>query len=80
MTLAYGRRMAPPTPVPSCDDQDFCLICSDEAVPVRVVELLDAGMARVDTGISIEEVCIELVEAAVGDTILVHAKVAIGKV
>jgi hypothetical protein len=40
MTLAYGRRMAPPTPVPSCDDQDFCLICSDEAVPVRVVELL----------------------------------------
>jgi len=49
-------------------------------VPVRIVELLGDGMVRVDTGVSIEEVCIELIEAAVGDTILVHAKVAIGKV
>lgn len=61
-------------------DQGTCVTCSDVAVPARIVELLNEGMARVDTGVSMEEVCIELVQATVGDTILVHAKVAIGKV
>jgi hydrogenase expression/formation protein HypC len=62
--------------VPHCSD-DVCITCSDEAVPVRVVELLADDLARVDTGVSVEEVSVALVEATVGDTILVHAKEAI---
>lgn len=56
-----------------------CVTCADEAVPVRLVALLADGMARVDTGASLEEVNVELVDARVGETLLVHARVAIGK-
>lgn len=59
---------------------DVCITCSDEAVEVRVVQLLDADLAVVDTGQSMEEVSVALVDAEVGDTILVHAKEAIAKV
>jgi hydrogenase expression/formation protein HypC len=59
---------------------DVCITCSDEAVEVRVVELLEAGLAVVDTGQSMEEVSVALVDATVGDTILVHAKEAIAVV
>ena len=59
---------------------DACITCSDEAVPVRVVRLLEADLAVVDTGQTIEEVSVALVDAAVGDTILVHAKEAIAVV
>jgi hydrogenase expression/formation protein HypC len=59
---------------------DVCITCSDEAVEVRVVELLAADLAVVDTGQSMEEVSVALVDAAVGDTVLVHAKEAIAVV
>jgi hydrogenase expression/formation protein HypC len=59
---------------------DVCITCSDEAVQVRVVQLLEADLAMVDTGQSVEEVSVALVDAAVGDTILVHAKEAIAVV
>jgi hydrogenase maturation factor len=62
--------------VPACHG-DVCVTCSDEAVPVRVVRLLDDGMALVDTGVSEEEVSVALVDASIGDTVLVHAKEAI---
>jgi hydrogenase expression/formation protein HypC len=69
----------PPTGVPRCYD-DICITCSDTAVEVRVVELLDDGLARVDTGSGTEEVSVALVSALVGDVILVHAKEAIAVV
>jgi hydrogenase expression/formation protein HypC len=59
---------------------DVCITCSDEAVAVRVVRLLEADLAMVDTGQSLEEVSVALVDAAVGDTVLVHAKEAIAVV
>ncbi|MEN3270805.1 MAG: hydrogenase expression/formation protein HypC [Pseudonocardia sp.] len=65
--------------VPECYG-DVCITCSDEAVAVRIVELLGADLAMVDTGESLEEVSVALVEAEVGDTILVHAKEAIAVV
>jgi hydrogenase maturation factor len=65
--------------VPDCHG-DVCITCSDEAVAVRVVELMHAGLALVDTGAGLEEVSVALVDAAVGDTILVHAKEAIAVV
>lgn len=65
--------------VPECYD-DVCITCSDEALPVQVVELLEEGLALVDTGGSVEEVSVALVEAKVGDIVLVHAKEAIAVV
>jgi hypothetical protein len=65
-----------PPEVPHCDGE-VCVTCSDEAVPVTVLELGDDGLARVDTGLGVEEVSVALVDAAVGDVVLVHAKEAI---
>jgi hydrogenase expression/formation protein HypC len=59
--------------------EGLCITCSDQAVPGRVVALLEDSMARVDVAGVGEEVSVELVEAAVGDVVLVHAKVAIGR-
>ena len=63
-------------PAAECYD-DVCITCSDQAVRVRVVELLPGGLAMVDTGVSVEEVSVALVDATVGDTVLVHAKEAL---
>ena len=56
---------------------DVCITCSDTAVPVRVLRLLEDDMAVVDTGAGQETVSVALVTAGVGDTILVHASEAI---
>jgi hydrogenase expression/formation protein HypC len=56
------------------------MTCSDTAIAVRVVALLDDDLAVVDTGAGTEEVSVGLVSAAVGDTILVHAREAIAVV
>jgi hydrogenase maturation factor len=64
---------------PVCHDE-VCLTCSDAAVQVTVVELLADELAIVDTGVGREEVSVALVDAAVGDQILVHAGEAIAMV
>ena len=64
---------------PECNDE-ACITCSDTAVAVTIVRLLGDELAIVDTGAGQEEVSVALVEAAVGDTILVHAKEAIAVV
>ena len=56
---------------------DVCITCSDMAVEVRVLRLLEDQMAVVDTGAGAETVSVALVSAGVGDTILVHAREAI---
>jgi hydrogenase expression/formation protein HypC len=61
---------------PGCHDE-VCITCSDAAVAVTIVRLLDDGLAVVDTGEGEEEVSVALVSAGVGDRILVHAKEAI---
>ena len=65
--------------IPECHG-DVCITCSDTAVEVTVVRLLDHGLAVVDTGQGEEEVSVALVQAGPGDTILVHAKEAIAVV
>ena len=80
MTARAGRE--PPGPgaaVPECYG-DVCITCSDTAVEVTIVRLLTDGLAVVDTGQGEEEVSVALVQAGVGDTILVHAKEAIAVV
>ncbi|CAN5853728.1 HypC/HybG/HupF family hydrogenase formation chaperone [soil metagenome] len=65
--------------MPDCHG-DVCITCSDEAVEVTVVELLDGDLARVDTGDGIEEVSVMLVQAKPGARLLIHAKEAIAVV
>jgi hydrogenase expression/formation protein HypC len=60
----------------ACRDE-VCVTCSDTAVAVTIVRLLDDDLAVVDTGDGEEEVSVALVDAGVGDTILVHAREAI---
>jgi hydrogenase expression/formation protein HypC len=59
---------------------ETCVTCSDTAVQVKVVRLLEDAMAVVDTGAGEETVSVALVAAGVGDTILVHAREAIAVV
>ena len=59
---------------------DVCITCSDSAVEVTVLKVLADQLAVVDTGAGEETVSVALVTAAVGDTILVHAREAIAVV
>ena len=59
---------------------DVCITCSDLAVEVRVLRLLEDQMAVVDGGAGEETVSVALVSVGVGDTILVHAREAIAVV
>jgi hydrogenase expression/formation protein HypC len=62
-----------------CHD-DVCITCSDTAVEITVLRLLDDALAIVDTGQGEEEVSVALVTAQPGDKILVHAREAIAVV
>lgn len=65
---------------PDCTG-DVCITCSDQAVPVLVLELRPDDLALVRTAAGTdEEVSVALVEAAEGDTVLVHAGEALAKV
>jgi hydrogenase expression/formation protein HypC len=74
---------------PECHD-DVCITCSDQAVQVTITRLLADGMAVVQTAdsegtaheetVHEETVSVALVDAHLGDTILVHAKEAIAVV
>ena len=74
--MTEERRNPAAPAVPECHDE-VCITCSDQAVAVTVVRLLDDDLALVDTGAGQEEVSVALVAAAIGDTILVHAGEAI---
>ncbi|MGD0608993.1 MAG: HypC/HybG/HupF family hydrogenase formation chaperone [Streptosporangiaceae bacterium] len=65
--------------LPECAG-DSCITCSDAAVQVTVLRLVEDEMAVVDTGAGQETVSVALVTARVGDTILVHAREAIAVV
>ena len=69
----------PPVSAECCEE--VCITCSDVAVAVTVVEVLPDALALVDPGNgNLEEVSIALVDAGVGDVVLVHAGEAIGTV
>lgn len=62
--------------VPDCSD-DVCVTCSDTATPATVLDLLDDAMAIVRFDEGEREVSVALVNAQIGDTVLVHAGEAI---
>lgn len=60
---------------------EVCITCSDLALPVLVLALRPGDLALVRTVAGAdEEVSVALVDAAEGDTVLVHAGEAIAKV
>jgi hydrogenase maturation factor len=62
----------------ACDLESHCITCSDEAVPVRVVEVDRAeGLAIGADGSTIETALVEPVER--GDVLLVHAGTALAR-
>ena len=63
-------------------DEDHCITCSDEASPMRVVEVASSGIALcVTESGATSDVMVDLVgPVAVGDTILVHAGTALALV
>lgn len=58
-------------------EERVCLTCSDQALPMRVVELLGDGMAIARADAGPQEISVALVEAGPGDVVLVHAGEAI---
>ena len=66
----------------SCNHDESCITCGDIALPLTVVSVRPDGLARCEheTG-GFEEVDVSLVEpVAAGDTVLVHARVALSRV
>jgi hydrogenase maturation factor len=62
-------------------DEQHCITCGDEGIPVRVVELRDGLAVCADHELVSHQVAIDLVEpVAIGDELLVHAGVAIAHI
>ena len=72
-------RTHPPAVASRNPNPQSCITCSDQAIPARVLELLPDDMARVEIDGDAQEVNISLVGAVPGDTVFVHADVAIAK-
>jgi hydrogenase maturation factor len=58
---------------------DHCITCSDEGIPMRVVELGAEAAVCTDPAGARHEVAVDLLDGVTpGTTVLVHAGVAIG--
>jgi hydrogenase expression/formation protein HypC len=60
----------------SCDS-DHCITCSDEGVPLRVLEVAGEGLARCEGNMEVMTALVGAVEP--GDELLVHAGVALAR-
>jgi hydrogenase maturation factor len=66
----------------TCDEQHHCITCSDEGIEMSVVAIDDArGMALcIDDAGDRHSVEVGLVDVSLGDSVLVHAAVALVRV
>lgn len=67
---------------PHCEDPHHCITCGDDGVPMRVVALdAERGLALCeDEAGARSSVEVALVDAAPGDTLLVHAGTALTRI
>jgi hydrogenase expression/formation protein HypC len=72
--------MTAPPPAARCDaPSGHCITCSDEGIPMRVVELGAEAAVCTDADGATHEVALDLLDGVTpGATVLVHAGVAIG--
>ncbi|HYA00160.1 MAG TPA: HypC/HybG/HupF family hydrogenase formation chaperone [Candidatus Binatia bacterium] len=63
----------------ACGDE-VCTTCSDSAVPSRIIELRGEHLAVAEIQGTRAVISVALVDAAPGDTVLVHAREAIAVV
>ena len=62
-------------------DHDGCVVCSDAGIPVRIISIEGDDALCEDAAGNQTEIALELVEpVAVGEVLLTHGGVAIGKV
>jgi hydrogenase expression/formation protein HypC len=62
-------------------DHDGCIVCSDAGIPLRIISIDGDDAICEDTIGNRTEVAVELVKpVAVGEVLLTHGGVAIGKV
>jgi hydrogenase expression/formation protein HypC len=62
-------------------DHDGCVVCSDAGIPVRIISIRGDDAICEDAAGNQTEIAVELVESvAVGEVLLTHGGVAIGKV
>jgi len=64
------------TPTPA---RQRCITCSDAAIEVRVVEVLPDNLALIESAGGTEIVSVALLDAVVGDRLLVHAGEALAR-
>jgi hydrogenase expression/formation protein HypC len=78
--VTMGKR--DPTPFDTCTlDHDGCVVCSDAGIPVRVLSVKGDDALCEDRAGNRAEIAIELVAPTrVGEVLLTHGGVAIGKV
>jgi hydrogenase maturation factor len=78
--MTAGREAAT-LPGPCTLDHDGCIVCSDAGIPVRVVSIEGDDALCEDAAGETAEIAIELVSPAeVGEVLLTHGGVAIGRV
>jgi hydrogenase maturation factor len=62
-------------------DEEHCITCADEGIPMRVIELCARTAVCADVDRQRHEVAVDLVEpVGIGETLLVHAGVAIAHI
>jgi hydrogenase maturation factor len=68
----------PASPAAERECSDHCVTCSDEALPLRVVEARPGALALCEADVEVMTDLVGPVE--VGDVLLVHAGVALARV
>ena len=62
-------------------DHDGCVVCSDAGIPLRVISIENDDALCEDASGNRTEIALELVQpVAVGEVLLTHGGVAIGKI
>jgi hydrogenase maturation factor len=62
-------------------DHDGCVVCSDAGIPLRVISIENDDALCEDAAGNRTEIAVELVQpVTVGEVLLTHGDVAIGKV
>jgi hydrogenase expression/formation protein HypC len=71
-----GDREGSPT---VCHPGGYCATCADEGLEGRILRLLEGNLAEVEIDGKLHAVAVDLVDAAAGDRVLVHAGVALAR-